>query len=295
MIMTAASKLLDWYQKNGRRLPWRKTRNPYEILVSEIMLQQTQVDRVIPFYITWLQLFPDWQTLAKASNTDVIHAWAGLGYNRRALVLRNIAMNVVEHGVPKSEEVWRQIKGIGPYTAAAVSAFAQKKRTLPIDTNIRRVVGRLLLGKPFPTIDDDEDVQRTADTFLPKKGMYYDVPQAIFDLASMICKKKPLCVSCPLKENCRARKTFLINKTQTKNLTKTKHEKKHLNKKHPDRIYRGRILKCLREHRQININDLGSLVDPTFKKTSDQKWLLAMVERLVKDNLVKKTGNKLTL
>ena len=123
------------------------------------MLQQTQVDRVVDFYKRWLKLFPTWKTLAGASNAQVIHAWAGLGYNRRALMLRDVARHVVEHGVPRTQEAWLAIKGIGPYTAAAVSAFAQKQRTLPIDTNIRRVLGRLLLGKPFTTLADDEKIR----------------------------------------------------------------------------------------------------------------------------------------
>ena len=100
--MSPAEKLLRWYKKYGRDLPWRKTRDPYKILISEIMLQQTQVPRVLLFYKKWLTLFPSWKTLAKATNAEVIRAWAGLGYNRRALILRDIAKQVAHGGIPQT-------------------------------------------------------------------------------------------------------------------------------------------------------------------------------------------------
>lgn len=168
--MTSVVKLLKWYDKHGRDLPWRKTRDPYCILVSELMLQQTQVPRVLVFYPRWLATFPDWHALASASNADVIKAWAGLGYNRRALMLRDIAKQVVEKGVPQSEEAWRELKGIGPYTSAALAAFSLHHRTMPVDTNIRRVLARVLLGKPFPDLKDDDVIRDAAETFLPKRG-----------------------------------------------------------------------------------------------------------------------------
>lgn len=246
--MSASATLLRWYRRHGRDLPWRRTRDPYRILVSEIMLQQTQVDRVIEFYKRWLKQFPTWKKLAMATNAQVIHAWAGLGYNRRALILHDIARHVVEYGLPDSEEGWLAIKGIGPYTAAAVSAFAQGQRTLPIDTNIRRVLGRLLLGKPFPSLTDDEVIRSKADTLLPRRGAYYDVPQVIFDLATAICTKNPSCGSCPLRGDCKAAKLFMSGKVEIpKRSIAVAHEHKHRNKPHPDRIYRGRILKVVRE------------------------------------------------
>lgn len=216
-----ASKLLAWYRKHGRILPWRNTQDPYRILVSELMLQQTQVPRVLMFYPRWLKQFPDWSTLAKASNADVISAWAGLGYNRRALMLRDIAKQVIAYGVPKSEEEWRLLKGIGPYTAAALAAFSLRARTLPIDTNIRRVLGRVLLGKPFPDLADDEKIQKKANAFLPIRGDFHDVPQALFDLATLVCTKTPACEKCPLRNDCPAAKKFLSGKiTVPKRTTK---------------------------------------------------------------------------
>ncbi|MEK7620181.1 MAG: A/G-specific adenine glycosylase [Patescibacteria group bacterium] len=293
--MSPAAKLLRWYRQHGRPLPWRRTRDSYRVLVSEIMLQQTQVDRVVDFYKRWLKLFPTWKTLARATNAQVIHAWAGLGYNRRALMLRDVARYVVEHGVPRTQEAWLAIKGIGPYTAAAVSAFAQKQRTLPIDTNIRRVLGRLLLGKPFATLADDEKIRSKAD-FLPRRGAYYDVPQAIFDLATAICPKNPDCARCPLRNDCPSAKLFLQGRvTIPKRSVAVACEHKHRNKPFPDRIYRGRILKLVREWGQVGLCAFGRLIDPDFDKKLDQKWIEAMVERLVHDGLLEHKGNKLTL
>lgn len=294
--MSVAATLLRWYRQYGRDLPWRRTRDPYRILVSEIMLQQTQVDRVIKFYKRWLKQFPTWRKLASATNAQVIHAWAGLGYNRRALTLRNVARHVVECGLPTMEEDWLAIKGIGPYTAAAVSAFAQGQRTLPIDTNIRRVLGRLLLGKPFPTLADDARLRSMTDAFLPRRGAYYDVPQAIFDLATAICTKNPSCGSCPLRRDCKAAKLFLSGKVKIpKRSIAVAHERRHRNKPFPDRIYRGRILKIIREWGQLRLPTIGSLVDPDFDRKLDQAWIKAMVDRLVKDGLVSQKDQTITL
>jgi A/G-specific adenine glycosylase len=295
--MTTAAKLLAWYKQHGRDLPWRKTRDPYHILVSEVMLQQTQVDRVKSFYTAWLKQFPNWKYLAKATNEDVVRAWAGLGYNRRALMLRNAAQHIIKHGLPKSIENWQDIKGIGPYTAAAISAFAQKKRVMPIDTNIRRVLGRLLLGEPFPQLTDDERIQKHMHDFLPARGNFYDVPQAIFDLATDVCQKNPKCLECPLRKDCPAAKKFLSRNVMIpKQMVKKAIESRHLEKPYPDRIYRGRILKVVREStRGINPQRLGNAIDKTFDQIVDSEWVEAMMNRLIKDQLIEKRGNKLFL
>lgn len=285
--MKSAATLLNWYKRHGRDLPWRHTRDPYKILVSEIMLQQTQVNRVIDYYHAWLKRFPNWKRLAEASNAEVISAWAGLGYNRRALMLRDIARQVSAHGVPESIEGWESIKGIGPYTARAISAFAQKKRTLPIDTNIRRVLARLLLGIPYPDLKIDPELAEAAEDFLPRRGHFYEVPQAIFDLATMICTKTPDCASCPLQKNCKAAKAFLAGTVETpKAMIKKATESRHRNKKHPDRIYRGRILKLVREEPGIPIKNVGQRIDHSFDTVLDTEWLLRMLERMKQDQLI---------
>ena len=294
--MKPAARLLRWYRVHGRILPWRQTRDPYKILVSEIMLQQTQVERVKVFYRNWLKEFGSWKKLAAASNADVIIAWAGLGYNRRALALRDIARQVVEQGVPTTEEDWQSLKGIGPYTAAALSAFAQQKRTLPIDTNIRRVLGRYYFGKTFPDLKDDIRIRRKTESFLPKRGHYYDVPQAIFDLATMICTKAPDCARCPLKSDCKAASKFLSGNVKIpKRSTPKPNERKHRDKRYPDRIYRGRILKVVRVSVRVDSKKLGALIDPHFDAMLDYKWVENMIDRLVKDGMIKRTKNALSL
>jgi A/G-specific adenine glycosylase len=135
-------KIYDFYRVHGRTLPWRSQVTPYLVLVSEVMLQQTQVDRVVPFFRAWIKKFPSFEKLAKTSTTEVLRAWQGLGYNRRALALRRVAHCVMqEHGgrLPSDETVLRQLPGIGPYTAAAIIVFAFNMPVLCIETNIRRV------------------------------------------------------------------------------------------------------------------------------------------------------------
>jgi A/G-specific adenine glycosylase len=281
-----AAPLFRWYKKEKRDLPWRKTHDPYRILVSEIMLQQTQVSRVLDFYKRWLKKFPTWGSLARASNAEIVHAWSGLGYNRRGLMLRDIARQIVAHGVPKTEQEWLELKGIGPYTAAAISAFAQGKKTVPIDTNIRRVLGRILLAKPFPDLKDDQKLKRLIG---PRPPEFW---QATFDLAVAICKKNPDCAVCPMRNQCPASKKFLSGRIKIpKRMIKKAIERKHRDKPFPDRIYRGRILKLARVG--ITLKELGTNIDPDFNTKRDTAWLMAMVSRLEKDGLVRRSGKSL--
>lgn len=295
--MTTAATLLRWYKKFGRDLPWRNTRDAYRILVSELMLQQTQVPRVLLFYPTWLARFPTWEALSVATNADVIHAWAGLGYNRRALMLRDIARQIVANGLPTNEAEWLALKGIGPYTSAALAAFSLHERTLPIDTNIRRTVGRILLGLPYPQPESDERIRRAADQFLPTNGRYFDIPQALFDLATMICTKVPSCATCPLRQTCKAAPKFLTRRIRIpKAMIKKAVETKHRGKKYPDRIYRGRILSLIRKRTEgVAINEIGRLVDPTFESGQDRPWLVDMLRRLEKDGFVRTKNGRTRL
>jgi A/G-specific adenine glycosylase len=171
--------LLAWYGKNARSLPWRETRDPYAILVSEVMLQQTQVDRVIPRYLAWLERWPTPAALAAASRADVIVAWQGLGYNRRAVNLHRAAEVVAASGWPAD---LRELPGVGPYTAAAVRNFAFGEPVLPVDVNIARVQ------------------ERTGTAF------DHECAQALFDLGATICLARiPRCGECPLAEACPSR------------------------------------------------------------------------------------------
>ncbi len=299
MTSNVILKLLRWYRKNKRELPWRdvvdKKGKPdaYKIFISEIMLQQTQVDRVIPKYILWLKTFPSWHTLSRATNADVIRAWAGLGYNRRALMTRNAARHVVHNSVPKTEDEWRALPGVGPYTAAALTGFVNHRRAVAIDTNVRRVAGRVFNGIPYPQLKDHERVHRKIAKNLPKTGKFWEVPAAFMDLGSAICtSKNPSCHICPLRSECRA-KTKIQNGAEHVPLTKSK-ERIHRNKKFPDRIYRGRILSLVTSAPQ-HIDRLGNKIDETFNAQHDQEWIERMVERMTRDQLVERENKKVFL
>ena len=171
--------LLAWYAAHARDLPWRRTRDPYAILVSEVMLQQTQVDRVVPRYLAWLERWPTVDALATASPADVIRAWQGLGYNRRGLNLHRAACVVAERGWPDDVT---ELPGVGPYTAAAIANFALGRPELPVDTNVRRIQ------------------ERTAHQFTAAAA------QALMDLGATVCLARiPRCGSCPLSEGCPSR------------------------------------------------------------------------------------------
>ena len=171
--------LLAWFSHNGRDLPWRKTRDPYAILVSEVMLQQTQVERVIPRWLAWLERWPTPAALATAAPADVIREWQGLGYNRRAVTLHRAAQVVAAAGWPDDLTT---LPGIGPYTAAAIRNQAYGEPVLPVDTNVARIQ------------------ERTGHPFEPQ------ALQALFDLGATICLARvPRCDRCPLAEHCPSR------------------------------------------------------------------------------------------
>jgi A/G-specific adenine glycosylase len=185
---TMQATVLAWYDGNGRDLPWRHTRDPYAILVSEVMLQQTQVSRVIPRYVEWLERWPTAASLADATPAEVIRAWAGLGYNRRAVNLHRCAQEVTRRGgFPHDPAELRRLPGIGPYTAAAIACFAFGAQVAAPDVNARRVLGRAFSDPDIP----------------PPPGHAYEWNQALFDLGSSVCiARRPRCAACPLQGDC---------------------------------------------------------------------------------------------
>jgi A/G-specific adenine glycosylase len=171
--------LLAWFAKHGRDLPWRRTHDPYAILVSEVMLQQTQVVRVVPRYLAWIERWPTTEALAAASRADVIRAWQGLGYNRRAVNLHRAAKQIAADGWPDD---LRSLPGVGPYTAQAIRRFSFGEPVLPEDTNVRRVR------------------ERTGGHFGPEAA------HALMDLGATVCiARVPRCARCPLAGDCPSR------------------------------------------------------------------------------------------
>jgi A/G-specific adenine glycosylase len=186
--------LLTWYERVRRPLPWRDTRDPYALLVSEVMLQQTQALRVVPYYRRWLARFPDAPALAKAPTRDVLAAWSGLGYNRRALALQNAAREVAERGWPAD---LTELPGVGPYTAAAVGSFAFDRQVAAIDTNVRRVLSRRDGVDHMPA-----QLARRAGELLPH-GHAAAFNQAMMELGATVCRPRaPRCGECPVAPGC---------------------------------------------------------------------------------------------
>jgi A/G-specific adenine glycosylase len=201
-------RLLKWYSRHGRDLPWRKTNDPYHILVSEIMLQQTQVDRVLPKYDEWLQKYPSFDALAKAPESDVTATWYPLGYNIRPKRLQTIAREAVERyggQLPDDEETLRSFKGIGAYTAGAIRSFAFRQRAAILDTNVARVLYRVFLTSGDPKSHAvKKHLWRVSEALVPARQVF-DFNQALMDLGAMVCSaRNPKCLVCPMTKNCRS-------------------------------------------------------------------------------------------
>jgi A/G-specific adenine glycosylase len=199
--------LLSWYRQNRRDLPWRRTNDPYAILVSEFMLQQTQVATVIPYYEEWLRRFPSIAALATTSENDVLHAWQGLGYYSRARNLRAAAVTIAQnHGgqFPTSPDSIRELPGVGRYTANAVATFAFNQSVPIIEANIARVLTRLFdLQTPIDTSAGREQLWASASDLLPRKNAA-EYNSALMELGALVCGVRPKCGQCPVKRFCRA-------------------------------------------------------------------------------------------
>ncbi|HEV3409958.1 MAG TPA: A/G-specific adenine glycosylase [Chthoniobacterales bacterium] len=200
--------LLAWYGKHGRDLPWRHTRDPYAILVSEMMLQQTQVATVVPYYRRWLERFPDFTSLARASESEVLHAWQGLGYYARARNLHAAAKAIVaKHGgeFPDSVERMRELPGLGRYTANAVATFAFDQAVPVVEANIGRLLARITnLRLPIDSAAGQEELWRIAGTLVPRQnaGRFNS---ALMDLGATVCTARaPRCRECVVRRFCTA-------------------------------------------------------------------------------------------
>jgi A/G-specific adenine glycosylase len=206
------TRLLAWYRANGRDLPWRKTDDPYHILVSEVMLQQTQVDRVLPKYHEWLEKYPSLQQLAEAPIEEVAQTWRPLGYNIRPRRLHSIAReSVTRYGgnLPSDEETLLSFKGIGAYTAGAIRSFAFRQRAAILDTNVARVLFRVFVAKGDPKSHAmKRHLWDVSDLLVPRKHVF-DFNQGLMDLGATVCTaRKPRCTACPMRRSCRSYQNF---------------------------------------------------------------------------------------
>lgn len=229
------SIVFAWFAKNGRDLPWRKTKSPYKIALSEIMLQQTQVDRVIPKWRAFLLAFPTWADLAEASTADVLRLWQGLGYNRRAVMLHRLAKAVVDLGgeLPNDIDAMKKLPGIGDYTANAIAAFAFRNAdAAPVDTNISRIFRRV-----FPRYQPNpKSIQRLAKLIAPKDTWTWN--HALMDIGALHCSARGhvwgLCPLAPLHGSKERSEPWLAKKSAG-------------TFEDSDRFFRGRIVDVLRE------------------------------------------------
>ncbi len=271
--------VLRWYSRSARQFPWRDIRNSYRILVSEVMLQQTQVSRVAEKYPRFIRRFPSFSSLAKARSSTVIRAWKGMGYNNRAVRLHRLARIVeTELGgtLPRTTAELESLPGIGKYTAHAIACFAFRQHVPVVDTNIRRV-----LSRTFPVQARRADIWVLSGLCLPRRNAY-DWNQALMDLGSTICTAgSPRCGSCPVSGICPS--AFRVRTVRTDG-SKTEPFRDGL----PDRIYRGRIVEYLRQHPRGShapVQKLGPRIKQPFSPR-DTAWLMRLLGNLERDGLI---------
>ncbi|MDQ3694993.1 MAG: A/G-specific adenine glycosylase [Chloroflexota bacterium] len=282
--------LLAWFAANRRDLPWRRTRDPYRILVAEVMLQQTQVDRVVPYYNAFLKRFPTMASLAAAPTSVVIKLWAGLGYNRRAVNLQRTARFVIDEldGVfPQDATLLLRLPGIGPYTAGAIACFAFEQDVAFLDTNMRRTVHRLFFGVDIPVLTATErELLEFAASIVPV-GAGWEWNQALIEFGALQCTaRRPACVICPVQAECKA---FPEIQSVIALLPIGSRRKVEAPFGGSNRYYRGRVVDALREMdgehpTGIDLATLGTRVRNDFGN-EDIPWLYELVQGLARDGL----------
>jgi A/G-specific adenine glycosylase len=249
--------LLEWFKPRRRAYPWRGEQDPYRVLVSEVMLQQTQAARVIPHYLAFVRRFPTADALACAPRSEVIRAWAGLGYNRRAVALSESARAVVrDHGgsVPADPDRLRQLPGVGSYTVAAVASLAFGAAVPAVDTNVRRVVARARLGLEVREARPG-DVRDAARSWIDRRdpGAWN---QAVMDLGREVCRPVPRCGSCPIARTCAARRAGRV--------PAARQPRRQMGAdafEGSSRQLRGRIVSVLREHGRTTVGAIAARLD----------------------------------
>ncbi|MDH3253081.1 MAG: A/G-specific adenine glycosylase [Ignavibacteria bacterium] len=286
-----ASSLLRWYARHGRRLPWRNTSDPYRILVSEVMLQQTQVHRVLGKYPEFLHRFPTLPSLSRAQQRSVIKTWRGLGYNNRAVRLHRLARTVVaEHRgrMPEDEKSLSALPGLGRYTVNALRCSAFGAQVPLVDVNVRRSLSRLFWHMPT-TVDmrPEREIWNLAQSLLPRQRAYA-WNQALMDMGARVCTaRNPRCAGCPVSQFCRSRRSM---KPAVRVIATREPSRDGL----PNRIYRGRIIRELSRgsgKTAVPLTTLGKKIHPRYDRRH-QRWLLSLLEALQKDGLIGIQGKR---
>jgi A/G-specific adenine glycosylase len=272
------SALVEWYEAGHRSFPWRETTDPYRILVSEVMSQQTQLSRVETAYRAFLERWPSVEDLAAADRSEVVGFWTehSLGYNNRATYLHTAAGQVVERGgFPETPDALQELHGVGPYTANAVASFAFDAGDAVVDTNVKRV-----LYRAFGVPDDDAAFEEGANALMPP-GESRVWNNAIMELGGVACQKTPRCdeAECPWREWCRAYATGDFTAPDVP--TQPSFEGSR-------RQFRGRIVRVLGEHEELALDTLGPRIRVDYTPEGDhgRDWLRGLLADLVDDGLV---------
>ena len=273
-------EIIRWYHKNKRDLPWRST-TAWGVLVSEFMLQQTPVARVLPIWREWMERWPDPKALAQTSRAEVIRAWGTLGYPRRAIRLHETSMilvNEFDSKVPDNLVALRRLPGVGEYTAAAIIAFAFGKKSLVLDTNIRRLFARMIDGYEFPNLNQTLEERTKRELLIPRNASTWAA--GTMELGALICTaRNPKCDLCPVSEICRWKQA---------GFPKSEIKKKAQGWHGTNRQCRGVILKELREKDHSTSKRLNEI-------WSNQSQLEEALKSLIADGFIKKTKDKYSL
>lgn len=295
-------RLLRWYRRHGRSaLPWRTTRDPYRTVVSEFMLAQTQVERVVPKFEAFVERFPDFLALAESSRAEVLREWRGLGYNSRAVRLHRLAHAVLQRyggRLPNHPRELRSLPGIGAYTAAAIRAFAFDLDDAPIDTNVRRIVNRTFFGLEYPRAAAARELDERARSLVPQ-GRAHDWNSALMDLGATLCTARaPKCLLCPLRADCVAAP---VDATRLDRLRAAAGNRKPAGQRVPfvatTRYARGRIVDRLRDlppGERISLLDLYDSLAASMAGRSFEE-LRGFVGSLEADGLVTHDGTHVAL
>ena len=277
-VAAVQTALIEWYEADHRAYPWRETEDPYEILVSEIMSQQTQLDRVVDAWSDFLDEWPTAESLADASRGDVVSFWSShsLGYNNRAKYLHEAANQIqteYDGEFPQTPDELQELMGVGPYTANAVASFAFNNGDAVVDTNVKRV-----LYRAFDVPDDDAAFKTAADELMPD-GRSRVWNNAIMELGGVACEKTPNCdtAGCPWREWCSAYESGDFTAPDVPTQSSFDGSR---------RQFRGRVIRTLGEYDELPLDELGPRVRVDYGGETGREWLAGLVSDLADDGLV---------